>query len=71
MIGFIFQKELILTKQMHQKEGVISVIIGDFFSKNFNDEPYLCNGCHDLIQKAKNFNDVAIVVMITEFIFGL
>ena len=38
MIGFIFQKELILTKQMHQKEGVISVIIGDFFSKNFNDE---------------------------------
>ena len=32
-----------------------------FLDKNFNYEPYLCNGCHDLIQKAKNFNDVAIV----------
>ena len=29
--------------------------------KNFNYEPYLCNGCHDFMQKAKNFNDVAIV----------
>ena len=24
-------------------------------------EPYLCNGCHGLMQKAMNFNDVAIV----------
>ena len=32
-----------------------------FLDKNFNYEPYLCNGCHDLIQKAINFNDVAIV----------
>ena len=23
-------------------------------------EPYLCNGCHNLMQKAMNFNDVAI-----------
>ena len=29
--------------------------------KNFSLEPYLCNGCHDLMQKAMNFNDVAIV----------
>ena len=21
-------------------------------------EPYLCNGCHDLMQKAMSFNDV-------------
>ena len=28
--------------------------------KNFNYEKYLCNGCHDLIQKAMSFNDVAI-----------
>ena len=28
--------------------------------KNFNYEPYLCNGCHDLMQKSMNFNDVAI-----------
>ena len=32
-----------------------------FLEKNFNCEPYLCNGCHDLMQKALNFNDVAIV----------
>ena len=32
-----------------------------FLSKNFSYEPYLCNGCHNLMQKAMNFNDVAIV----------
>ena len=29
--------------------------------KNFNYEKYLCNGCHDLMQKAMSFNDVAIM----------
>ena len=45
-----------------------------FLNKNFNYEPYICNGIHDLMQKAMNFNDVAIVSikgMITEFIFGI
>ena len=28
---------------------------------SFKYEPYLCNGCHDLMQKAMSFNDVAIV----------
>ena len=32
-----------------------------FLDKNFNYEQNLCNGCHDLMQKAMNFNDVAIV----------
>ena len=27
----------------------------------FKYEPYLCNGCHDLMQKVMSFNDVAIV----------
>ena len=27
----------------------------------FRYERYLCNGCHDLMQKAMSFNDVAIV----------
>ena len=43
-----------------------------FLDENFNYEPYLCNGCHNLMQKAMNFNDVAIVSikkMIIEFIF--
>ena len=31
-----------------------------FLDKNFNHEKYLCNRCHDLMQKAMNFN-VAIV----------
>ena len=32
-----------------------------FVDKKFNYEPHLCNGCHDLIQKAMNFNDAAII----------
>ena len=24
-----------------------------FLDKNFNYDPYLCNGCHDLMQKAE------------------
>ena len=32
-----------------------------FLDKNFNYEPYLCNGFHDLMQKAMSFKDVAIV----------
>ena len=28
---------------------------------DFRYEPYLCNGCHDLMQKAMSFNDVVIV----------
>ena len=31
-----------------------------FLDKNFNYEPHLCNGCHDLMQKVMSFNDVAI-----------
>ena len=27
----------------------------------FKYEPYFSNGCHDLMQKAMNFNDVTIV----------
>ena len=27
----------------------------------FKYEPYLCNGCHNLMQRAMNINDVAIV----------
>ena len=28
---------------------------------SFKHEPYLCNGSHDLMQKAMSFNDVVIV----------
>ena len=38
-------------------------ICQDWYFQNigFKFEPYLCNGCHDLMQKAKSFNVVAIV----------
>ena len=29
-----------------------------FWDIGFKYEPYLCNGCHDLMQKAMSFNDV-------------
>ena len=45
---------------MHQK-SVIFATIGIFLNKNLSYEPYLCNGCHDLMQKAMNMNDIAIV----------
>ena len=32
-----------------------------FLDKKFNYEKYLCNGCYGLMQKAMNFNGVAIV----------
>ena len=32
-----------------------------FLDKNFNYEPYLFNGCLDLMQKAISFKNVAIV----------
>ena len=43
---------------MHLK-SVIFVIIGNFEIKRFDYEPYLWNGCHDLMPM--HFNDVAIV----------
>ena len=52
-------KELMLIKQVHQK-NVIFCDIGIFLDKGFRFEPYLCNGYHDLIQKAMKFIDVAI-----------
>ena len=32
-----------------------------FLDKNFTYQPHLCKRCHDLMQKAMSFNDVAIV----------
>ena len=32
-----------------------------FLDKNFNYGPYLFNGCHDLMQKAVSFKNVATV----------
>ena len=45
---------------MHQK-SVIFVMTGIFLNKNINFGLCLCNGYHDLMQKAMNFNDAAII----------
>ena len=40
----------------------------------FKYELYLCNGCHDLMQKALSFNDLLLFMlkeMLTEFILGI
>ena len=31
-----------------------------FLDKSFKYQPYPGNGCHDLMQKAMNFNDIAV-----------
>ena len=58
---------------MHQKN--VTCHYRYFLNKVSNYEPYPCNGCHDLMQKALNFNNVAILYllkeMIIEFIFGI
>ena len=56
MKELIFLKEFILISRINQ---YLSLMV--FLDNNFNYEPYICNGCHDLMQKAMNLNDVAIV----------
>ena len=51
---FIFQKVLMLIKQVCRKNAI-------FVNIGFKHEPYLSNGCYNLMQKAMNLNNVAIV----------
>ena len=48
-----------LIKQIYQKKSYICHY-WYFKDTGFKYEPYLCNGCHDLMQKAMSFNNVAI-----------
>ena len=59
MTELIFLKKLMLIKQVHQKSDHYHYWY--FKDIGFKYEPYLCNGCHDLMQKATSFNNVAIV----------
>ena len=60
IIRQIIQKELMLIRQMHQK-NVKFIIFGLFLERGFKYKPYLYNGCHDLIENDVIFNDVSIV----------
>ena len=48
---------MILINHLINQKNVVFVIILD---KYFNHEPYLCNGCNDMMMKAVSFKDVAI-----------
>ena len=61
MIGLIFQKELILIKQMHKKKKSDICLYWYFKDIGSKCEPYHSYGCYDLMQKAISFHDVAIV----------
>ena len=56
----IFQKGLMLVKEICQKECDICHY-WYFKDVGFKCEPYLCNGCHDLMEKAMSFNNIVIV----------
>ena len=55
-----FQKELMLTKEINQK-NVCFVIIGIFYKKNFSYGPYLCDGCHNMTEKSIDSKNIDIV----------
>ena len=45
-----------------------------FTDIGFKYQPYLCNGCHDLMQKAVGFNNIALYILrevLIELIFGI
>ena len=42
-------------------KNVIFFTVGILMMSVFHYENYFCNGCHDLMQKAMSFNNVAIV----------
>ena len=49
-----------INKTNASKKGDISRY-WHFLDKNFNYEKYICNGCHDLMQTAMDFNVVTII----------
>ena len=60
MTESIFLKGLMFNKTNLSKECDICHY-WYFKDMGFKYEPYLCNGCHDLMQKAMSYNNVSIV----------
>ena len=60
MIELIFQKGLMLIRQINQKNACF-VIIGIFLDKNFSYGPFLCDGCYNIVQKSNDFKNIVIV----------
>ena len=59
MIRLKYMKELMLIKAMSHA-NVLFVIIITFLKYYFRFEPKICDGCHNLMQNAISFNNVAI-----------
>ena len=59
MTELIFQKALIQINKCIKKCNICHYWY--FLDKNFNYDPYLCNGCYDLMQKAMSFKNASIV----------
>ena len=60
MIESIFLKEFYVNKTSLSKE--CDVCHYWYFKYiDFKYEPYLCNGCHNLMQKSMSFNNIGIV----------
>ena len=55
----MFQKELILTKQVHQN-NVYFVIIGILKMSDLNSN-HVCNKCHDVLMTAYELKNIAIL----------
>ena len=45
---------------MHQK-SVIYCHYWYFLDKGFKFQPYVCNGCHDVLMMSMNLSDIAIL----------
>ena len=56
----MFQKELMLTKQVREK-NVSFAIIGFFKDIGFKFEEHICNRCHDLLTMAQSLKNIAIL----------
>ena len=61
MIELIFLTGLMLIKQVCFKKECDICHYWYFKDIGFKYEKYFCNGCHDLMEKATSFNNVAIV----------
>ena len=58
MIGLIFRKELTLITSLSKECDICHYWY--FENIGFKYKAYLCNGCHDLMQKTMSFNNVAL-----------
>ena len=60
MIEFMFLKELMLIKQVNQKEWD-SCQYWYFLNKGSKFQPNVCNGCQDLLMMSMNLSDIAVL----------